>query len=104
MQTDLEELESAREELSEVRNLVVDHLLVIDVVVGLEVDASVCHEEDSIDFDERQYLLHVELSLELCQLTDVLEATLVELNLLVGHYSASHIPLRRVVQALGHPG
>ena len=39
------------EELCEVGNLVVDDLLVVEVVVGLEVDASVCDEEKTFNFD-----------------------------------------------------
>ena len=90
------------EEFCEVRYLVVDHLLIVEVVVRLEVDARVCHEEKTFDFNKRQYLLDVELSLELRQLTYILQATLVELNFLVRHNSASCISNRRIVKTLSH--
>ena len=51
MEADLEKLEPSLEELCEVRNLVVYHLLVIDVVIRLEVNARVSHEEESFDLD-----------------------------------------------------
>lgn len=45
----------------------------------------------------------MELSLELCQLADVLQSTLVEFDLLVGHDSTCHVALGCVVEALSHP-
>lgn len=41
------------EELGEVRYLVIDDLFVVDVVVWLEVDAGISHEEESLDLDQR---------------------------------------------------
>ena len=51
LKADFEEFEAPMEELCEVGNLVVDDLLVVEVVVGLEVDASVCDEEKTFNFD-----------------------------------------------------
>ena len=90
------------EELGEVRYLVIDYLFVVDVVVWLEVDAGIGHKEEPLDLDQRQDLLHVELALELCHFANVLQSALVEPYLLVGHYSTDHVPLRCVVEALGH--
>jgi len=44
LQTDLKELESAIEKLSEVGDFVVYDLLVVKVVIGLEVDPRIRHE------------------------------------------------------------
>ena len=90
------------EELGEVRYLVIDDLFVVDVVVWLEVDAGISHEEKTLNLDQWQDLLHVELALELRHLANVLQSALVEPYLLVRHYSADHVPLRCVVEALGH--
>jgi len=44
----------------------------------------------------------MELSLELSEFTYVLQATFIELNLLIRHYPACLVALRCVVQALRH--
>ena len=44
LQADLEQLEAPMEEFREVRYLVIDHLLVAQVVIGLEINARICHE------------------------------------------------------------
>ena len=53
LQADLEQLEAPMEEFREVRYLVIDHLLVVQVVIGLEINARVCHEEQAFDLDHR---------------------------------------------------
>ena len=45
LEADLEQLEPALEELREVRDLVVQHRLVVDVVVRLKVDPRIRYEE-----------------------------------------------------------
>ena len=45
LQADLEQLEPPMEEFREVRYLIIDHLLVVQVVIGLEINARICHEE-----------------------------------------------------------
>ena len=90
------------EKLSEVRYLVVDDLLVVQVVIWLEVDARVRYEEQPLDLNQWQNLLHMKLSLELGQLTDVFQSALIKLDLLVRHYSARGIANRRIVKTLGH--
>ena len=52
LQADLEQLEASMEKFCEVRYLVIDHLLVVQVVIGLEINARVCHEEQAFDLDE----------------------------------------------------
>ena len=44
LQADLEQLEAPMEEFREVRYLVIDHLLIVQVVIGLEINARICHE------------------------------------------------------------
>lgn len=90
------------EELCKVRYLVIDYLFVVDVVVWLKVDAGISHEEDPLDLDQRQDLLHMELALELRHLANVLQSALIEPYLRVGHYSTDHVPLCCVVEALSH--
>ena len=53
LQADLEQLEAPMEEFREVRYLVIDHLLVVQVVIGLEINARICHEEQAFDLDQR---------------------------------------------------
>ena len=53
LQADLEQLEAPMEEFREVRYLVIDHLLVVQVVIGLEINARICHEEQAFDLDHR---------------------------------------------------
>lgn len=45
LQADLEQLEPPMEKFREVRYLIIDHLLVVQVVIGLEINARICHEE-----------------------------------------------------------
>lgn len=56
------------EELGEVCDFVVDDLFVINVVIGLKVDARVRHKQDALYLHQWQNLLHMELVLELRQL------------------------------------
>lgn len=51
LKADLKQLEAAVEKFSEVRYLVVDDLLVVQVVIGLEVDARIRDKEESFDLD-----------------------------------------------------
>ena len=51
LQADLEQLEPAMEKLRKVADLVVYHLLLVEVVIGLEVDASIRDEEKTLDLD-----------------------------------------------------
>ena len=44
----------------------------------------------------------MEFSLELCQLTDILQSTLIEFDLLVRHDAACCISLSRIIQAFRH--
>ena len=44
----------------------------------------------------------MELALELRQFTNVLQATLIEFDFLIGHYSARLVPICCIVQTLGH--
>lgn len=88
MQAHFKQLEPSLEELCEVGNFVIDDLLVVDVVVGLEVDARVSHEQDALDLDQGKDLFDVELMLELGQFTDVFQAALVEFDLLIAHDAA----------------
>lgn len=73
-------------------------------MVRLEVNARIRDEEEAFDLDQWQDLLDVELSSELGNLADIFQATLVKLDLLVGHDSTCHVNLGCVVEALGHPG
>ena len=59
------------EEFCEVANLVVNHLFVVQIMVGLKVNARIRHKQDAFDLNERQNLLYSELFLELGSLTDV---------------------------------
>ena len=56
------------EELGEVCDFVVDDLFVINVVIGLKVDARVRHKQDALYLHQWQNLFHMELVLELRQL------------------------------------
>ena len=85
LQTYFEQLEATLEKFCEICNLVVDHLLVIDVVVRLKVNSGVCDEKNALNLHQWKNLLHMELVLKLRQFTDVLETTFVEFDLLVAH-------------------
>ena len=50
LHADFQQLEASTEELGEAGDLEVDHLFVIEVVVRLEVESSIGHIENSIDF------------------------------------------------------
>ena len=69
------------EEFSEVRDLIVDDLLVVEIMIWLKVDSRICDEQKTFYFNEGQNLLYMELPLELRELTDILKTTLIELDL-----------------------
>jgi len=71
-------------------------------MVRLEVNARIRHEEQTLHLDEGQDLLHIELALELSSLRDILQSTLVKLDLLLRHDAASDVALGSVVEALRH--
>ena len=71
-------------------------------MVGLEVDARVSHKQDSFNLDHWQNLLDVEFMLELRLFTYVLEATFIELNFLVRHYTTCLVSDCCIIKTLGH--
>ena len=90
------------EELCEVCYLVIYHLFVVQVVIGLEVDARVSHKQNAFYLDHWQNLLDMEFMLELRLFTYVFQATFIELDLLVGHDSTSLVSVCCIVETLGH--
>ena len=60
MQAHFKQLKPSLEELCEVGNFVIDDLLVVDIVVRLEVDARVSHEQDAFDLDQGKDLFDVD--------------------------------------------
>ena len=90
------------EEFSEVRDLIVDDLLVVEIMIWLKVDSRICDEQKTFYFNEGQNLLYMELPLELRELTNVLKTTLIELDLSIWHNASSHIAIGCIIETLGH--